>query len=352
MMLKVGIMGASGYMGGEAVRVLLEHPDVEIAWLTSRGDKPVEYFHKNFYGAKLRFIKPEELTPCDVVFSALPSGQVMALTKQLTDGGTKVIDLGADFRLKDRTMWETVYGKTHTDWAAASESVYGIAELHRADIKKARIIANPGCFSSAAILGLAPLVKNGIIDTSKIVIDGLSGTAGAGAETDRPIHHPEIGNNLVPYNVVNHRHTYEIEQELGLLSDHPVSIHFTTTYVPITRGILDICHCFPLRKINRTQLMDLYQDFYGGETYIKIIDLPKEPGASWQYVPYPWVSAVSGTNYCHIGLDIDEVRGRIVIFSVLDSIGKGGAHAAVQNMNLMFGLEETTGLRRYGLHPY
>jgi N-acetyl-gamma-glutamyl-phosphate reductase common form len=351
-MIKVGILGASGYMGGEAVRVLLEHPDAEIAWLTSRGDKSVEYYHKNFFGTGLRFIKPEEITPCDVVFSALPSGQIMTLAGSLIESGTKIIDLGADFRLKDRAIWEQVYGKIHADWRLAEEAVYGIPELHREDIKKAKVIANPGCFSSAAILGLAPLVKNGLIDCTKLVVDGLSGTVGAGAETDRAIHHPEISNNLVPYNVVNHRHTYEIEQELGNLADGAMSVHFTTAYVPITRGILDICHCFPTAKISREELLNLYKAFYRDELFIKIIDLPYESGASWQYQPYPWVSAVSGTNYCHIGLDVDEKRGRIVVFSVLDSIGKGGAHAAVQNMNLIFGLPETAGLMRYGLHPY
>lgn len=351
-MIKVGIYGASGYMGGEALRILLEHPEVQIAWLTSRGDKPVEYFHKNLYGAGLKFIKPEDVTPCDVVFAALPTGQIMKKARDILERGTKVIDLGADFRLKNRNEWERIYEKTHSDWQIAEEAVYGIPELHREAIKKARVIANPGCFSSAAILGLAPLVNHGLIDIEKVIVDGLSGTAGAGAETDRAIHHPEIGNNIVPYNVVDHRHTYEIEQELGMLCNTEISVHFTTAYVPITRGILDICHCFPNAKVTRDDLIDLYKRFYQNEVFVKIIDLPKEQGSSWQYIPYPWVAAVSGTNYCHIGLDVDERRGRIVIFSVLDSIGKGGAHVAVQNMNLMFGFEETTGLRRHGLHPY
>ena len=351
-MIKVGILGASGYMGGEVIRILLEHPAVEIVWMTSRGDKPVEYYHKNLYGMGLKFIKPEEITPCDVIFAALPSGQIMKQARNLIEKGTKVIDLGADFRLKSRNDWEKIYGKSHTDWEMAEEAVYGIPELHRNEVKNARVIANPGCFSSAAIFGLAPLVHNNLIDTKKIIVDGLSGTAGAGAETDRAIHHPEIGNNIVPYNVVDHRHTYEIEQELSMVGNTDVVVHFTTAYVPITRGILDICHCFPVVDVNRDELITLYKDYYKEDTFIKIIDLPKEENASWQYIPYPWVSAVSGTNYCHIGLDVDERRGRIVVFSVLDSIGKGGAHAAVQNMNLLFGLDETTGLKRTGLHPY
>ncbi len=351
-MIKVGIYGASGYMGGEALRILLEHPEVEIAWITSRGEKNIEYFHKNFYNLGLKFIKPEEVTHCDVIFAALPTGEIMKQTSDLLSKGTKVIDLGADFRLKNKDDWERIYGREHTDWTTVEKSVYGIPELYKDKIRESKVIANPGCFSSAAILGLAPLVKNGLIHLDKIVIDGLSGTAGAGSEPDRAIHHPEIGNNLVPYNVVDHRHTYEIEQELGNLCSTNVSIHFTPTYVPITRGILDICHCFPTGKVDRTQIMELYKDFYKNEYFIKVIDLPKEKGVSWQHLPYPWVAAVSGTNFCHIGLDVDEKRNRIVVFSVLDSIGKGGSHVAIQNMNLMFGLDEKMGLKRYGLHPY
>ena len=330
----------------------LEHPEVKISWATSRSGKPIQYFHKNFYGSEIKLIKPEEVTAADAIFVALPTGQAMSMAKDWLNKGTKLIDLGADFRLKDQDDWQRIYGKNHTCWEMVEESVYGIPELHREKIKQARVIANPGCYSSASILGLAPLVKEDIIDTEKIVIDGLSGTAGAGAEPDAPIHHPEIGNNLVPYNVVDHRHTYEIEQELGQLSKSKVVVHFTTTYVPITRGILAICHCFPKKEVKRDQLIELYKDFYREEYFIKIIDIPKQEDVSWQYIPYPWVNSVSGTNFCHIGLDIDEERNRIVVFSVLDSIGKGGAHVAVENMNLMFGLEENLGLTRLGLHPY
>jgi N-acetyl-gamma-glutamyl-phosphate reductase len=351
-MIKVGIYGGSGYMGGEALKVLLEHPEVEIAWITSRQDKSVEYFHRNLYGKGLKFIKQEEAGKCDVVFSALPSGQIMKMAKGLLESGIKIIDLGADFRLKDKNVWETKYKKKHESWDLVSEAVYGLTELHHDEIKNARLIANPGCYSSASILGLAPLVKNKIIDTEKIVIDGLSGTTGVGAEPDLPSHHPEIANNVVPYNVVDHRHTYEIEQELGLMTKSKVTIHFTSSYIPITRGILAICHSFPLKTITRDRLLELYKAFYAKHQFIKIFDMPKEDNASWQYQPYPWVAAVSGTNYCHIGLDVDVVRNRIVVFSVLDSIGKGGAHAGVQNMNLMFGIPENSGLERTGLHPY
>jgi N-acetyl-gamma-glutamyl-phosphate reductase common form len=281
----------------------------------------------------------------------LPTGASIDATAQLVAQGTKVIDLGAAFRLRDRETWEAVYKQKHPQWKLAEEAVYGVSELHAGEIARARVIANPGCFSSAAILGLAPLVKAGLVDCERLVVDGLSGTAGAGAELHRAAHHPEIGNNLVAYNVVGHRHTFEMEQELGLLAGRKVSVHFTPTYVPIVRGILDVCHAFPTKPVKRDALLDLYRDFYQGQPFVLVYDLPKDENTSWQYRPYPWVSSVAGTNYCYVGIDVDERRGRIVTFSVLDSIGKGGAQAGVENMNMMFGLERTMGLKRRGMHP-
>ena len=350
-MIKVGIMGATGYMGGEALRVLLDHPEVEIAWLTSRSEERIDDHHPNLYGLGLKMIPPDRATPCDVVFLALPTDASIQATEQLTAHGSKVIDLGAAFRLHDRNLWESVYKQKHPQWHLAEEAVYGIPELHRDAIARARVIANPGCFSSAAILGLAPLAKAGLIDLERIVVDGMSGTAGAGAELHRAAHHPEIGNNIVAYNVVGHRHTYEMEQELGLLAGKPVKVHFTPTYVPIVRGILDVCHAFPTRSVKREQLLDLYREFYEGQPFVLVYDLPKDEKTSWQYKPYPWVNSVAGTNFCYVGLDVDERRGRIVVFSVLDSIGKGGAQVGVENMNLMFGLPRTSGLARRGMHP-
>jgi len=350
-MINVGIFGATGYMGGEALRILLEHPQVKISWITSRNPAKIADYHPNLYDSPLHFIRPEETTPCDVVFMAVPSGISMEAAPKFIDQGCKVIDLGADFRLENRTIWEQVYKKKHKSWKYAKAAVYGITELHREDIKKTKLVANPGCFASAAILGLSPLIESKLIDTDKIVVDGLSGTAGIGADLSRPAHHAEIGNNLIPYNVVDHRHTYEIEQELSKLAEKKIQIHFTPIYVPIIRGVLDVCHIFPKKKMSRKNLIQLYQDFYKGEFFVKVYDLPHEKGVAWQYKPYPWVNTVSGTNHCLIGMDVDETRNRIVIFSALDSIGKGGAHAGIQNMNVMFGLAENTGLTRSGLHP-
>lgn len=350
-MIQAGILGATGYMGGEAARVLLNHPDVELAWATSRTPGPIEDYHPNLYGLGVELIHPDDISACDVVFMALPTSASLEMLPRLLDMGCRVIDLGAAFRLSSQSIWERVYERPHHQWPLAEKAVYGISELHLEAIKQARLIANPGCFSSAAILGLAPLLKAGLVDARLLVVNGLSGTAGVGAELSRVAHHPEIGNNLVPYNVVNHRHSYEMEQELSRLIDDVVCVHFTPTYVPITRGILNICHAFRIKAASRASLLDLYCDFYQGHPFVRVYDRPNENNASWQYKPYPWVSTVAGTNYCYIGLDVDEKRDRIVVFSVLDSLGKGGAQVGIENMNLMFGLARTTGLHQAGCHP-
>jgi len=350
-MIRVGIFGASGYMGGEALRVLMDHPEVEIAWATSRQSGVIEDFHPNLYGSEIRLIHPDDAEPCDVIFMALPTDVSIDVAQRFLEANTKVIDLGSAFRLRDRAVWERVYGMTHPFWALSEQAIYGLNELHAAEVAKAQLVANPGCFSSASILGFAPLVSEGLIDTEKLIVDGLSGTAGVGAELSRAAHHPEIGNNLVPYNAVGHRHTFEVEQELGALTDSTVRVHFTPVYVPITRGILGICRGFLDQPLGRQELLELYRSYYDSDPFIQIYDVEKESSASWQYKPYPWVSAIAGTNYCHIGLDVDEARNSVVVFSALDSIGKGGAQVGIENMNLMFGLDRTTGLTRRGLHP-
>jgi N-acetyl-gamma-glutamyl-phosphate reductase len=349
--MKVGILGGTGYMGGEALRIILEHPGAELAWVTSRSSDNIAFSHPNLFAAGVRLVRPEEITPCDVAFIALPTIESIEAAAGLLEKGCKVIDLGAAFRLKDRDIWEKTYHQVHPRWALAAEAVCGITELHIEEIRRARLIANFGCFSSAAILGLAPLVESNLIDTDNIVVDGLSGTSGVGTELARAAHHPEIGSNLVPYNVVNHRHTFEIEQELSLLAGENVTVHFTPVYVPIVRGILDICHTHYSGTLAREEVLEVYREFYRDEPFVKIYDLPYEEKAAWQYRPYPWVSSVVGSNYCYIGLDIDAARKRIVVFSVLDNLGKGGAQAGIENMNVMFGLDRRTGLSRRSLHP-
>jgi len=350
-MIRVGVLGASGYMGGEVIRVLLTHPDAKLVWATSRKPGNIADFHPNLYGLDVNLIHPDDITPCDLVFMALPTSVSLEMAPRLLSMGCRVIDLGAAFRLASQSIWEDVYQQVHRQWPLAEQAVYGIPELHLDDIRQAQLIANPGCFSSAAILGLAPLIQQQLVDKKTLLVNGLSGTTGMGAELSRTAHHPEIGNNLVPYNVVDHRHSYEMEQELSILANDTVHVHFTPTYVPITRGILNICHGFLNKTISRRTLLDRYRNFYAGHPFIKIYDLEKEQHSAWQYKPYPWVSSVVGTNNCYIGLDVDEKRNRVVVFSVLDSIGKGGAQVGIENMNLMFNLERTTGLKHIACHP-
>ncbi len=350
-MIRAGVFGASGYMGGEAIRVLLEHPDVELSWAASRQSDPLEWHHPNLLGAGVRCVHPDEADACDVAFLALPTEASIAAAARFVEAGARVVDLGAAFRLEDRREWERTYGMDHPHWQLAEEAVYGLPELRAEAIASSRLVANPGCFSSAAILGLIPLVAEGLVDVDRLGVTGLSGTAGAGAELARAAHHPEIGGNLVAYNVVGHRHTLEMEQELARVAARSVRVHFTPVYVPIVRGILDVCSAFATRSVSREQLLELYRDFYAEAPFVQVFDRPPESGATWQYRPYPWVSAVNGTNRCHIGLDVDADRGRIVVLSALDSVGKGGAHGGVENMNLMFGRPRTAGLERFGLHP-
>ena len=350
-MIRVGIVGGSGYMGGEALRVLLKHPRAKIAWVTSRTPGPVEHIHPNLYEAGLNFVRLEDAGDADFVMLAIPTSATPEIAERFLAAGSRVIDLGSAFRLRNRATWERVYEQRHPQWSLAEEAVYGIPELHAARIKAARLIANPGCFSSAAILALAPLLKANLVDCERLIVDGLSGTAGAGADLSRAIHHAEIGNNVVLYNVVGHRHTYEMEQELSTIAGRQVRVHFTPCYIPIVRGIVDICRCFPLKPIDRKSALELFREFYDGHPFIKVYDQPRGEGEAWNYRPYPWVSAVAGTNYCHIGLDIDEERNSIVVLSVLDSIGKGGAQVAIENLNIMAGFDRTDGLMDRGFHP-
>lgn len=350
-MVSVGIVGGSGYMGGEALRVLLRHPHAEVAWATSRSPGPIEQVHPNLYDTGLHFVRLEDVKTPDFVLLALPTGASMEVAVRFLQAGARVIDLGSAFRVKDRATWERVYGQQHTAWSLVNEAVYGIPELYAERMRNTRLVANPGCFASAAILGLAPLLHAGLVEAHRLVVDGLSGTTGAGAEFSRAIHHPEIGGNVVLYNVVGHRHTYEMEQELTGVAHRKVRVHFTPCYIPIVRGIVDICRCFPTEAVSRAQLLDIFRQFYKGQPFVKVYDQPRDEAGPWQYKPYPWVSAVVGTNYCYVGMDLDEERQSIVVMSVLDSVGKGGAQVGIENLNIMAGFERTAGLLERGLHP-
>ena len=349
--ITVGIVGGSGYSGGELLRLLLGHPAAHVLWVTSRGEKTLESIHRNLFGTGLRFSKEDEVAAADVTFLCMPSRESMGRAARYLEQGRKVIDLGSDFRLKQRDVFERVYRTTHSSWELVAEAPYGVTELHRAAIRRARLVANPGCFAYATILGLAPLVRERWIDLEHIIVDGLSGTSGAGAEPAVPTHHSEIGNSAFPYNVVDHRHTYEMEQELSGVAGAPVRVNFTPYYTPFSRGILGNCHGFLTQKVSRADVLALYREFYRDEFFVRVLEIEKDPKVSWQYLPYPSVAAVAGSNFVHLGADVDERRGRVVVFSALDNLGKGAAGSAIQNMNCMLDLPEETGIAGYGLHP-
>ncbi len=349
--VSVGIVGGSGYAGGELLRLLLQHPQARIAWVTSRGEKSLEAIHRNLVGSGLRFIREEEAGDCDVVFLCTPARESMLKAPAWLARGARVVDIGSDFRLKDRATFERVYKAEHTCWELVDAAPYGAPELHRAAIAAARLVANPGCFAYTAILTLAPLLRAGLVDRERVVVDGLSGSSGAGAEPVTPTHHSEIGNGVFAYNVVEHRHTYEIEQELSGVAGAPVTVHFTPYYCPFTRGILAGCHGFLTRPVTRAELLALYAEFYRDEPFVQVLPFDKDPQASWQYLPYPSVASVAGSNFVQIGVDVDERRRRVVAFGALDNLGKGAASSAIQNMNCMLGLPESTGIAGVGLHP-
>ncbi len=349
--IKVGIVGGSGYAGGELMRLLLGHPKAEIAWVTSRGDKDLEAVHRNLMGTGLRFVREEDAGPCDVAFLCMPSRESMTRAPAYLEAGTKVVDIGSDFRLKDQGLFERVYGGSHACWGLVGESPYGVTELHREAIAGARLVANPGCFAYTTILTLAPLVKAGLVDLDRIVVNGLTGTSGAGAEPKVSSSHSEIANSAFPYNVVDHRHTYEIEQELSGVAVGKVQVHFTPIFCPFPRGILSVCSGFSTRSVSRDEVLATYREFYAGEPFIDVVGLPKDPAVSWEYLPYPSVAHLAGSNYVQLGVDVDPDRGRIVAIGAMDNLGKGAASSAIQNMNCMLGYSEELGIAGRGLHP-
>ena len=333
------------------LRLLLGHPHTRLAWVTSRGEKRLESIHRNLMGLGLQFSKEEDVRPCDVVFLCMPSRESMTRAQRYLEHGSRVIDLGSDFRIKNAALFEQVYKVPHANWSLVEEAPYGATELHRDAIRRARLVANPGCFAYATILGLAPLVREKWIDLDRVVVDGLSGTSGAGADPVPATHHSEIGNSTFPYNVVDHRHTYEMEQELSTAAGTAVTVHFTPYYAPFSRGILAGCHGFLNRNVSRADVLALYGECYRNEYFVRVIEVEKDPKVNWQYLPYPSVASVAGSNFVHIGVDVDARRGRVVVFSALDNLGKGAAGSAIQNMNCMLGLPEETGLTAVGLHP-
>lgn len=346
--IRVGIYGGRGYVSRELIRMISTHPLADLVWCYSRESGSIQEAHRNLLGTDMQFSCDDDAPELDVVFLCAPTGAATDVARRFLNRGTKVICMGADFRLSDQTIYENLYGN-NSDWDLQREAVYGIPEIRKSSVQSARLIANPGCFSTAAILALAPLIKLDCVDLDHVVVDGVSGTSGAGAALDRPLHHPEMCNTIMPYNVVDHRHTYEMEEQLSEIAGRSVVVHFTSHYGPFSRGILATCHAFAEPLPTRTELLSAYTTFYEHAPFVTINRLEHSSDATWKYLSYPSVADVCGSNHCQIGFDLDPKRNRIVVFSVIDNMGKGACSAAIQNMNILFGIDETAGIDHKGL---
>ena len=348
--MKVSILGGSGYAGGELLRILLAHPSTELGTVTSQryAGEPLHLAHPNLRGmTHLEFqeANTDKIVDSDYVFTALPHGLSVKKIPELLDSGMRVVDLSADYRLKDPSAYEEYYGYQHPSPELLSEAAYGLPELHRADIKDARLVAVPGCMATAAILGLAPVISDKLIETKRIVVDAKIGSSGAGVTPSIATHHSERSGGVRPYKPSGHRHTAEIEQELGLLSHTKPQVSFTPHAVGMVRGILSTSHTFSEGPLEKKDVWKSYRGQYGSEPFVRIISDQKGPYG----LPNPKVTV--GTNFCDVGFQIDGHTNRLVVFTALDNLTKGAAGQAVQCYNIMSGVEERTGLNLVGLHP-
>ena len=340
--LRIGIFGGSGYGGSELLRILLFHPNVEVAFVTAneQAGKTVSEVHRNLNGlTKLIFTSgPGDLSTLnnvDCVFLALPHGQAMDVVPNLPST-VKAIDLSGDFRLRNKEEFEKHYKQPHTAMSAQSDFVYGLTETNRERIKQARLIANPGCFATATLLGLAPLVANDLID-GRVIVDAKTGSSGSGAKAAANTHHPQRMNSFYAYKPFTHQHVPEIEQELKSVGDWTSELVFMTHSLPVARGIFASIYVEAKKPLNETELNSLFADFYRESFFVRLVK--GSPDINW----------VKTTNFCDLGF---AARGKqLVVFSAIDNLVKGAAGQAVQNMNLMFGLEETTGLMLIGTNP-
>ncbi|MGI9165246.1 MAG: N-acetyl-gamma-glutamyl-phosphate reductase [Pyrinomonadaceae bacterium] len=340
--IRIGILGGSGYGGAELLRILLLHPQAEPVLVTANehAGKAVADVHRNLYGlTDLKFRSASQgaaaLEDLDCVFLALPHGQAMEIAPRLSPN-VKVIDLSGDFRLRDKNEFEQHYNREHTAMAAQAEFVYGLTETNREIIRNARLIANPGCFATATILGLAPLVANNLID-GRVIVDAKTGSSGSGAKPAANTHHPQRMNSFYAYKPFTHQHVPEITQELRRAGDWTSELVFMTHSLPVARGIFASIYVEANREITEEELLSLFAEFYSDSFFIRLVK--GSPDINW----------VKTTNFCDLGF---AARGRqLVVFSALDNLVKGAAGQAVQNMNLMFGLEEETGLMLIGTNP-
>ena len=349
--MRIGIIGGTGYVGGELLRLLILHPHAEVTMVTSRQSAGEYVFnvHPNLRGlTQLKFVPQDNLElqkNCDIVFTATPHGGSMNLIPKLLEAGLKVIDMSADFRLKNPCDYDTWYGWPHTHPELLKEAVYGLPELHRQDIMKARLVACPGCMATATILGLAPIIKADLVEKNKIVADLKVGSSGGGSKPSTASHHPERANGVRPYKVIGHRHIAEVEQEMRALTSEPITISFTPHAVNMVRGILATIHAFPKQPLTNKDLWKALRTQYEGEPFIRFVKYQK----GCYQLPDPKVTI--GTNFCDIGFELDVHANRLIMFAAIDNMVKGASGQGVQCLNLIMGIDETTGLKSTGFHP-
>ncbi len=345
-MIEVAIMGGSGYTGVELLRLLKAHPEVQVTCVTSRkheGRKVWEVFPslKGLYDLTFTNPSPSVLaSAAHLVFTAVPHQAAMAVVPALLDQGVKVIDLSADFRISDPMVYEGWY-QAHSCPELLEESVYGLCEIYRERIRKARLVANPGCYPTSAIIPLYPLVRAGVLDPETIVVDSKSGTSGAGRSASVATLFCEVNEGFKAYKVGSHRHTPEIEQELSKGAGKNVKINFTPHLVPMNRGILTTTYSAATGKTDLNGLRDILKEFYSGAGFVRILPPPILPNTAY----------VRGSNFCDIWIHLDRRTGRIITVSAIDNLVKGASGQAIQNMNIMYGLDEWMGLDNPALYP-
>ncbi|MBU0951685.1 MAG: N-acetyl-gamma-glutamyl-phosphate reductase [Elusimicrobia bacterium] len=347
--IKVGIIGITGYAGEELIKILFQHPGIEIKFLSSRFDKPKKKLSEIYSNLKNipdidctsldidNNLKESELKNTDVVFLALPHGTSAQIAKKVLKAGKKVIDLSADFRLKNPATYKKYYELEHPCPELLKEAVYGLPELYKTQISKAKLIANPGCYPTSVILGSMPLLKNKLVKKTSIIIDSKSGYSGAGREFVKKYLAAGLPNTFAYKTGGKHRHIPEMEQELSLLTEKPeeCKIIFTPHVVPQERGMYSVLYFEILRKISLTEIASLYKTFYKDEPFVRVLGEGKEPQTI----------NVTNTNFCDIGFALYESKNILIVMSALDNLVKGASGQAVQNMNLLYGLDEKTGLQ-------
>ena len=346
-MIKAGIMGSTGYAGGELARLLLQRDDVEITWYGSKSyvDQPYASIFQNmkqFVDDDCRDDNMEALAEAvDVIFTATPQGFCASLMNEKILSRARVIDLSADYRIKDVAVYEQWYKIEHKTPEYVKEAVYGLPEINREAVKKARLIANPGCYPTCSFLSVYPLVKEGLVDPNTIIIDAKSGTSGAGRGAKVDNLYCEVNENIKAYGVAVHRHTPEIEEQLSYAAGKPVTISFTPHLVPMNRGILVTAYGTLTKDVTYEEVKAAYDKYYAGEYFVRVLDKDVVPQTKW----------VEGSNFVDVNFKIDPRTKRVVMMGAMDNLVKGAAGQAVQNMNLMFGLPENTGLKLVPMFP-